>query len=474
MFSDDVIRSCHGVIHWTTVLAIVKRVVATLAVRWKVEKDELEGRVQLAFVKAVRDKKFEFVDDKRTCVYIKMMAEHLARRMLREDLAHCRESHRLEISQIPCVTDTLDIDLNLTESHCSQEMIRSLLAKSYRDELDVIICEGVLKGKSTVQIAEKINQRRPKPVSAMFVSHRLIRLVKRVRTSLTIGEEKQPQDTVHSLLTEASQVADLVPEFIAGNLAADEVQMICETAKEDEELAARIAILGHFAGYADTTLDQSLPTLRHQSTTRTPISNLGSGEKGQTSRLNERSGEVTSLPFTHQLGDSHMFDNDSPHALAKKWTEEYSEFLFLTIALRDLVNRKINRGMIRGLITTQATSLLETTDQLATFGFRPTLGLAGAESDLWSQTVRYVSQIPWQQPPAGVPLDELAADLTRMQALWEDFEAFVGRLPGDFCESSQVLSSGPSFRTEGNIQLLGHRISPTAIVVRLADATTSR
>jgi hypothetical protein len=159
-----------------------------------------------------------------------------------------------------------------------------------------------------------------------------------------------------------------------------------------------------------------------------------------------------------------MFDTDYPYSLARKWTEEYSEYLFLTIALRDLVNRKINRGMIRGLITTRAMTLLETTDQLATFGFRPTLGLAGAESDLWSQTVRYASQIPWQQPPAGVPLDELASDLTRMQALWDQFEAFVGGLPGDFCESSLVLSSGPSFRSDGNVQLLGHRICPTAIV----------
>lgn len=159
-----------------------------------------------------------------------------------------------------------------------------------------------------------------------------------------------------------------------------------------------------------------------------------------------------------------MFDGDYPHALARRWTEEYSEYLFLTIALRDLVNREVNRGMIRGLVTTRATALLETTDQLATFGFRPSLGLAGAESDLWSQTVRYASQIPWQQPPAGIALDELTADLTRMQALWEQFETFVGGLPGDFCETSLVLSTGPSFRGDGNMQLFGHRVTPTAIV----------
>ena len=159
-----------------------------------------------------------------------------------------------------------------------------------------------------------------------------------------------------------------------------------------------------------------------------------------------------------------MFEADCPQALARKWVEDYSEHLFLTIALRDLINRNIHRGMIRGLVTAKATTLLETTDQLATFGFRPTLGLTGAEADLWSQTVRYASQIPWQHPPAGIALDELTADLTQMQTLWEEYETFVGGLPGDFCASSLVLSLGQGFRTESEAQLLCHRVGPTAIV----------
>ncbi|MDB5313632.1 MAG: hypothetical protein JWO38_7834 [Gemmataceae bacterium] len=165
-----------------------------------------------------------------------------------------------------------------------------------------------------------------------------------------------------------------------------------------------------------------------------------------------------------------MADHDFPHTLARRWRGDYAEHLFLTIALRDLVRHRVNRGPIRGLITARSVALLEVTDQLAAFGLRPTLGLAGAESDLWSQTVRYASQIPWLSPPAGVHVDELTADLIKMQDAWNQFEAFAGELPEHFYEMSAVLTAGTAIRADGLPQYIGPRFSPTiGVGERLLD-----
>lgn len=279
MLRDDAIQSRNGVILWITVLAIIKRVVATVALTRKVERDELEGRVQVAFVQAVRDEKFEYVGESQTSTYIQRIAVREALHMLREHNAHIRKYCRVDTSHISCLADSLYADLAETDVRDQQETVRSLLAGAYQDDLDLIIGEGKLNGKSNNQITEEINQWRAKPISPNFVAQRIHRLLDRVRDSLTIDEEKVSRETVHSLLVEASQVTDLVPEFIAGNLAPDGVRLITETAKEDEELAARIAILGYFAGYTGATFDQSLPTGLHEQATNTMLAKPHSSDR---------------------------------------------------------------------------------------------------------------------------------------------------------------------------------------------------
>lgn len=158
-----------------------------------------------------------------------------------------------------------------------------------------------------------------------------------------------------------------------------------------------------------------------------------------------------------------MADCTFPQALARKWAADYAEYLFLTIALRELVRRGVGRGAVRGPMTARAVSLLETADQLSAFGLRPALGLAGAEAELWAQTIRYAADIPWQTPPAGVSVDTLAGDLAGMQAAWGRFEEAVGALPDDFLASS-VLTAGADLRGESLAQLFGPRVSPTAVV----------
>ena len=160
-----------------------------------------------------------------------------------------------------------------------------------------------------------------------------------------------------------------------------------------------------------------------------------------------------------------MTDREFPHSLARKWFVDYGDFLFTTIALRELLRRPVSRGPIRALLTARAVVLLETTDQLAAFGYRPSLRLAGAESDLWTQTVRYASRIPWLVPPAGVAMEILAADLAAMQTAWEQFEAFVRELPNDFFESSVVLAAASASTDQGIPSQLGPQVRPTAIVL---------
>ena len=157
-----------------------------------------------------------------------------------------------------------------------------------------------------------------------------------------------------------------------------------------------------------------------------------------------------------------MAEHDFPLALARKWRREYTEHLLLTISLRELVRNRVDRGPIRELMTARAVALLETTDQLAACGLRPALRLAGAEGDLWTQTVRYADQVTWLSPPAGVPTDELVGDLVRMQSAWDQFEAFAGDLPDEFYQTSLALTAGGAFRGEGLAQLFGPRINPPA------------
>jgi hypothetical protein len=156
--------------------------------------------------------------------------------------------------------------------------------------------------------------------------------------------------------------------------------------------------------------------------------------------------------------------HDYPHALARRWVEEYSEHLFLSLALRELVRRRVNRGAIRQLVTARSFGLLETTDQLAAFGLRPAVALAGPEADLWGHTVRYAARIPWLSPPAGVALDVLAADLCHMQGAWDEYEEAVARLPDDFFEESAFLAAGAGSRHDGAADRFGPTVAPTAIV----------
>ncbi|HEY3787960.1 MAG TPA: hypothetical protein VGL71_03855 [Urbifossiella sp.] len=159
-----------------------------------------------------------------------------------------------------------------------------------------------------------------------------------------------------------------------------------------------------------------------------------------------------------------MTENDFPHAEARRWVEEFAEFLGLSVALRALVLQNVSRHALRRTMTTRAAALVAAAEELEARGYRPGLGLAGAEADLWAQTVRYASEICWLVPPAGVPANELQADLAAMQAAWRWFENFVKDLPENFSRTSAVLASGTELRGESLAELFRPRIAPTAIV----------
>src|SRR6185312_5569360 len=128
-----------------------------------------------------------------------------------------------------------------------------------------------------------------------------------------------------------------------------------------------------------------------------------------------------------------MSPSEFPHALARKWAEDFAEHLCLAVGLRELGRCGAPTGALRAPLTARAVALLEAADQLAAFGIRPSHGLGGAEGELWALTVRYAGEVPWLVPPGGASVEELAEDLDLLQRAWDRFRRAVAEMPADLC-----------------------------------------
>lgn len=152
-------------------------------------------------------------------------------------------------------------------------------------------------------------------------------------------------------------------------------------------------------------------------------------------------------------------------ALCKRWVATYNEFLFLTVALRQLVRSRAPLGLLREQVRDRAVHLTDLADQLLALGYRPNERFAGAEAKLWGETLKLVGGLPWQAPPHDAPLEQVLEDVGRMRDGWQRFEGFVAELPDDFF--AHLPSLNPQFhRADGVLWLVGQRRQPTANGVR--------
>jgi hypothetical protein len=148
-----------------------------------------------------------------------------------------------------------------------------------------------------------------------------------------------------------------------------------------------------------------------------------------------------------------------PYSLARRWVEEYAEFLCLSVALRTLARREIATAAIRKPMTLRAVALHAMADSLELHGLRPDEFLESPDAEVWVQMVPFASAIRWIVPPAGVTADELVADLAAMEAAWDQWEGFVKSLPEDFLLTSKLLASGGECVAE----LFSPRVRPAVI-----------
>jgi hypothetical protein len=154
-------------------------------------------------------------------------------------------------------------------------------------------------------------------------------------------------------------------------------------------------------------------------------------------------------------------DSTAPLTLCKRWVATYNEFLFMALALRQLVRVRSNLGLLREQLRDRAVALTDLADQLRALGYCPDSRFASAEARLWSETVGLVHKLPWQAPPHDISLDRLTEDVARMRDGWERFEAYVAGLPDDFFTHLPALD--PRFlREEGVLWLMGQRRQPSA------------
>jgi hypothetical protein len=155
--------------------------------------------------------------------------------------------------------------------------------------------------------------------------------------------------------------------------------------------------------------------------------------------------------------------DDVAGAGLRRWVYLYNEFLYLVIALRELVNAGHNQGQIQDILTAKLREMVEATDQLNAAGWRPAQQLAGDEATLWSHAVRYVCSLPWQAPPANLPFDVLAEDAMQIGEAWKKFVRFVARLDAGVFGSIPALDP-LSCRPDRLAQLVGKgsRIPPAA------------
>ncbi len=144
------------------------------------------------------------------------------------------------------------------------------------------------------------------------------------------------------------------------------------------------------------------------------------------------------------------------HALCKRWIATYNEYLFLTIALRDLARSASPMGLIRELTQEKAVQLTDLADQLQTLGYRPSERFAGQEAGLWNATLKLVAGLLWQTPPQDTPHALVRDDYNKMDDGWKQFQQLVAGLPDDFC--NHLPSLDPQFYRPDSVQrLIGTR-----------------
>jgi hypothetical protein len=148
--------------------------------------------------------------------------------------------------------------------------------------------------------------------------------------------------------------------------------------------------------------------------------------------------------------------DDATGALLRRWVYLYNQYLFQVIALRELTRAERNRGQIQDVLTTTLRDLVEVTDQLAAFGWRPARRFAGDEAALWAHAVRYACALPWQAPPADLPFAVVADDARRVREAWGRFAAFAAGL--DAAVFGAIPALDPQFlRPDRFAHLVGGR-----------------
>lgn len=131
--------------------------------------------------------------------------------------------------------------------------------------------------------------------------------------------------------------------------------------------------------------------------------------------------------------------NDFPLRLSRQWVTTYNRYLYLILALRDTIRYQLRSGLIQDQITSTALALTEVNDQLQILGYSPLTSLPDREQSLWHATNRFLSNLPWICPPAGVPTASLAADIQTMVSAWNEFARFVGVIPHELFRDSPAL-----------------------------------
>lgn len=137
-----------------------------------------------------------------------------------------------------------------------------------------------------------------------------------------------------------------------------------------------------------------------------------------------------------------MTTSPYPLSLARRWSEEFTEFLCLTTALRELTLSRLAPRAIQKTMLLRAVSLTAMIEHLDGYDVRPDRLLESAEAEIWDRTMELAQSVRWLVPPAGVPADELIDDMVAMQAAWDRWTGFVRSLPAGFCLDCRSLRPG--------------------------------
>ncbi|HVK18462.1 MAG TPA: hypothetical protein VM533_16120 [Fimbriiglobus sp.] len=153
-------------------------------------------------------------------------------------------------------------------------------------------------------------------------------------------------------------------------------------------------------------------------------------------------------------------------ALCKRWVATYTEFVSLVNTVRSGTLRGESLGLLPDLVRDRAAQLTDLADHLTALGYRPHERFAGAESKLWSETLKLAGTQMLHTPPADAPLGQVAAGVERMRDAWKRFAGFVAELPEDFLGHLPVLNPQYLYSLEGILWLMGTRRQPTPDGVR--------